>query len=156
MIPNVQAFLAMIAHAEGTDRATDPYRVCYGFHHLIASFADHPALTGEWMGERITVGIYAGELSTAAGRYQINKPTWLRLKAKLGLICFDPTSQDDAAIQLISDNCALSLIRDGKLGAAVTKLSAIWASLPGGDSGQQEQLFASLQAAYTGAGGALA
>ena len=156
MPPNLQAFLTMIAHAEGTDREADPYRVCYGFHHTIASFADHPAVTGEWMGERITVGIYAGELSTAAGRYQINKPTWLRLKAKLGLVCFDATSQDDAAIQLISDNGALALVNSGKLGAAVTKLSTIWASLPGGDSGQQELLFASLQSTYTGAGGALA
>lgn len=156
MTPNVAAFLGVLCHSEGTDKAADPYRVCYAFHHTIVSYADHPAVTGEWMGEIITVGRYAGEKSTAAGRYQINKPTWLRIQAKLGLPVFDPPAQDDAAVELTKEYGALDLINGGELEAATAKLSSVWASLPGGDSGQHEFAYKLLQASYLAAGGALA
>jgi len=51
---NVAAFLAMIQRAEGTSAAgRDPYRVCYGYRHTIGNMRDHPAVTGEWRGERL-------------------------------------------------------------------------------------------------------
>ena len=50
---NVAAFLSMIASSEGTDRAADPYRVCFGYKHTIADLGDHPAITGEWKGEGV-------------------------------------------------------------------------------------------------------
>jgi hypothetical protein len=28
---NIEAFLALIRHSEGTDKAPDPYWVCYGY-----------------------------------------------------------------------------------------------------------------------------
>ena len=77
--PNLQAFLATIRHSEGTDRAADPYRVVYSYNHTIVNLSDHPAVTGEWKGAPLdNLGpLYVGKISTAAGAYQIIKPTWL-------------------------------------------------------------------------------
>lgn len=162
---NVAAFLAMIATAEGTDRAADPYRVCYGYVHTIADFSDHPAVTGEWKG----VGIsslgpqYAGKISTAAGRYQMLKPTWLDCKRALDLPDFGPGSQDAAALYLIKRRRALDDVQAGRFQDAVAKCAntsppgkpsnAVWASLPGAGNGQPERRMATLIDAYTTAGG---
>ena len=151
----------MIAHSEGTDRAADPYRVCYGFGHTVVDFTDHPAVTGEWTGESLAnLGpTYAHSISTAAGRYQINKPTWLELKQILKLPqppYFSPICQDAAAIVLIRERGALDLIDAGQIEPAIARLRDTWASLPGGNSGQHENSLAYLADFYTGAGGALA
>jgi muramidase (phage lysozyme) len=158
MTQNQQAFLAMISHSEGTDRAPDPYRVCYGYQHTIVSLSDHPAITGEWKGESIAnLGPqYAGEVSTAAGKYQINRPTWLNCKVALNLRDFTGPSQDDAALFLIKQKGALDLVNGGQVAAAITLCHGIWASLPGGTSGQPERSFADLIHAYGDAGGAFA
>jgi muramidase (phage lysozyme) len=162
MSPNVAAFLTMLSHSEGTDRGADPYRVCYGFKHTIASLSDHPAVTGEWRGEQlpdqlcINVGLSAPCWSTAAGRYQMTKSTWLSLKAQLRLTCFDGPSQDDACIQLIKSKNAFSLINEGDLAGAIANCRSEWASLPGSTSGQPQRDFATLASAYQSAGGALA
>lgn len=158
MLPNQQAFLAMIAHSEGTDRAPDPYRVCYGYQHTIQDLRDHPAITGEWKGESIAnLGPqYAGEVSTAAGKYQINRPTWIQCKAALNLRDFTGPSQDDAALYLIKKAGALDILNGGQVAAAITLCHGLWASLPGGNSGQPERSFADLIQAYGDAGGAFA
>jgi len=59
---NVRAFLDMIQFAEGTAGQPDPYRVCYGYRHTIASLKEHPAVSGEWRGERLP-----GSFCSAAG-----------------------------------------------------------------------------------------
>ena len=51
---NVSAFLEAIARAEGTAQRADPYRVCYGYRHTIISVKEHPAVSGEWKGERLS------------------------------------------------------------------------------------------------------
>jgi len=51
---NVRAFLTMIAKAEGTEGRGDPYRVCYAYAHTVKDLRDHPAVTGEWRGQRLT------------------------------------------------------------------------------------------------------
>ena len=64
MIPNVSAFLTMVAHSEGVDqvrdpggaRLVDPYRVCFGKRHIIQDLRWHPHEerpdgTREWRGE---------------------------------------------------------------------------------------------------------
>jgi muramidase (phage lysozyme) len=135
---NVAAFLTAIARAEGTENQAEPYRVCYAYKHVIRDLRDHPAVTGEWRGERLTdtqcagAGLGPGCVSTAAGRYQFIKPTWLRLRQKLGLTDFSPASQDKACIELLRENGALSMAGQGTR------------SLPW------------LQSAYVQAGGALA
>jgi muramidase (phage lysozyme) len=167
MIGNLAAFLTMIAHGEGTDRVCDPYRATFQGEsspgikkpmHLIMDFADHPAVTGEWKGESLAFlgPRYAGEISTAAGRYQITKPTWLRLKALLQLPDFGPASQDLACQQLIRERGALNLVLSGQVGLAITQCREEWASLPGGSSGQPQAAYADLLSAYGAAGGAFA
>ena len=164
MTPNFAAFLAMLSHSEGTDRALDSYRCCYAFIHVIADLNFHPAEhrppTGlqEWKGESIAkLGKqYAGEVSTAAGRYQITVHTWLACKAALRLTAFDAASQNDACVLLIKQKGAFNDVGNGNIAAAIIKCNAVWASLPGGSSHQPERTMAYLTARYTAAGGELA
>jgi len=156
---NLTAFQALIDFSEGTSRGgRDPYRTCYGYAHTIASFADHPAITGEWRGEPIDeLGPqYAGMVSTAAGRYQIRKATWLECKRALGLVDFSPASQDAACVYLIKRRSALEDVQAGRVEIAVSKCKSEWASLPGNAAGQPQRKLEQLLAAYTNAGGALA
>lgn len=160
--PNIAAFLSMIAYAEGTDREPDPYAVCYGYRHRVRDFADHPAVTGEWEGERLpddmcrAAGFGPGCVSTAAGRYQITKPTWLRAKRALSLGDFSPESQDAAAVWLIRQRGALDHVEAGRIGEAVALVRQEWASLPGAGWGQPERRLTALLDAYTSAGGYVA
>jgi len=155
---NMAAFLSMISHSEGTDRAADPYRVCFGFKHTIVNLANHPAMTGEWNGEPIDFlgPQYKGQVSTAAGRYQLTRPTWIYLLTKIYLPDFGPNSQDAAATQLIKDKHALDLVEAGNIGDAIIACRTIWASLPGNSYGQPQKTSAELMAYYTTAGGAFA
>ena len=156
--PNLQAFLATIRHSEGTDRAANPYRVVYGYGHTIVDLSDHPAVTGEWRGAPLdSLGpLYAGKISTAAGAYQIIKPTWLACKAQLQLPDFTGPSQDQAAALLIRQRGALELVNQGAFEDAVTRCATVWASLPGANAGQPERTLADLTEAYMTAGGSLA
>lgn len=164
LTPNVQAFLAMIAISEGTDRAPEPYRVCYGYKHTIKDLNYHPACPRppddavEWHGESLAnLGpAYAGLVSTAAGKYQITKHTWQAIEAVLNLPDFTAPSQDDAAILLIKQKGALDMINGGRVADAINACHGIWASLPGSTSGQPQKSMATLVQAYTAAGGAFA
>lgn len=162
ILENQRAFLAMISHSEGTDRAPDPYRVCYAYKHTIASFADHPAETGEWTGERLpdamcrAAGKPAGCVSTAAGRYQLIRPTWRGVKQRLRLPDFSPDSQDRAALYLITNRGALEDVHAGRLQTAIAKCRQEWASLPGAGWGQPERRINDLVAAFMQAGGTVA
>jgi lysozyme len=159
---NVGAFLATIKQCEGTADAADPYRVCYAYRHTVQSLADHPAVTGEWRGETLPAAMCAasgygpGCVSTAAGAYQIIKPTWLRLKAKLRLPDFSPASQDAAAVELLRERGAYARLAVGDLAGAVRKASAEWASLPGSTAGQGGRSMAQVQAWFGGFGGGAA
>lgn len=160
---NTAAFLSLIEFSEGTSAGgRDPYRTCYAYAHTIASFADHPAVTGEWRGERLPdemcrrAGFGAGCVSTAAGRHQLIKGTWLRAKRALALPDFSPASQDAAAVWLISQRGAIDDVRAGRIADAIAKCRAEWASLPGAGYGQPERRITALLDAYTSAGGVLA
>lgn len=168
ILSNERAFLALIEYAEGTGRnpytgaTVDAYRTCYGYKHVIQSFADHPAVTKEWWGEILppkmcrNVGLSAGCKSTAAGRYQLIRPTWLDIKARLKLKDFSPDNQDRAALYLIERRGALQDIHAGRLPEAIAKCRAEWASLPGAGYGQPERRIGSLVAAFKAAGGTVA
>jgi len=160
---NIAAFLAMLAHAEGTDQAPDPYRCCYGYAHTIADLRDHPAITGEWAGERLparmcqAAGIKSGVCrSTAAGRYQIIRGTWAHIKRLHGLTDFSAASQDKAAVEIIRGTGALADVEAGRITEAILKCSKRWASLPGAGVGQPERKLSVLIAAYKAAGGMVA
>jgi lysozyme len=160
---NVRAFLDVIQRCEGTAGQGDPYRVCYGFSHVIQDFSDHPKLTGEWAGVQLSdvqcggAGLSPGCISTAAGAYQITRPTWQRLRDRLGLVDFSPASQDAAAIQLLKDCGAYSRLAAGDLSGAVAKARGTWASLPGANyAGQGMRTFDQVASWYSGSGGAVA
>lgn len=160
--PNEAAFLTMISHSEGTDRAADPYRVCFGFKHTIISLSDHPSVDtdthkAEWGGESLAFlgDQYAHSISTAAGRYQLTRPTWSALKAQLDLHDFTGPSQDAAALQLIREKGALALIDAGDVQSAVQRCSSVWASLPYSEAGQPTKSLPALIQAYVMAGGTL-
>jgi muramidase (phage lysozyme) len=162
MTKNLAAFLSTVSHAEGTDRAAEPYRVVYGFTHVIANFAGHPAETGEWTGQILTdeqcrnAGVPPGCKSTAAGRYQINLPTWKECKKALFLRDFTPDSQDRAAAWLIQRDGALDLVNSGQFIDAIAKCKETWASLPGNSAGQPQKTLTALTQFYGDNGGAFA
>lgn len=159
---NVAAYLDLIAWSEGTAGRGDGYRICYGYRHTIRDLSDHPAVTGEWKGEKLSdamckgAGLGPGCVSTAAGRYQLIRPTWLACKRALGLPDFSPTSQDAAAVYLIRQRGAIDDVRAGRVAEAVDKCRREWASLPGAGYGQGERKLSQLVAAYQDAGGVLA
>ncbi|MES2249212.1 MAG: glycoside hydrolase family 104 protein [Pseudomonadota bacterium] len=159
---NVGAFLGTIKQCEGTANAPDPYRVCYAYRHTVQDLSDHPAVTGEWRGEPLSAamcanaGLGPGCVSTAAGAYQIIRPTWLRLKAKLRLPDFGPASQDAAAAELLRERGATARLAVGDLAGAVRKASAEWASLPGSTAGQGGKSMTQVSAWYGGFGGGTA
>lgn len=157
----------MIRHSEGTDRAKDPYRVCYGYKHAIVDLIDHPAITGEWkgadgkVGEPLSdemcrgVGLSPGCRSTAAGAYQIIRPTWVSIKNALHLPDFLPDSQDLACVEIIKRAGALAFIESGQFIEAVSACRRDWASLPGNTAGQPQRTYAALQDVYLSSGGVL-
>lgn len=153
---NRSAFLALIRHAEGTDKAPDPYAVCFGGKFTITDFSDHPAVLGTWKGEPLDFlgPQYAGMYSTAAGAYQVIKRTWEACKKELHLPDFSPNSQSAAAILLITQAGAIQLVDAGRIVDAIGKCSGIWASLPGSNSGQPQADIAALLQAYSQAAGA--
>lgn len=152
---NLRAFLDMIGVSEGAD-----YDLLYGGGHF-TDFSDHPAdnpATG-WKGLPLSdaqcrgAGLSPGCVSTAAGKYQIIRPTWRALKARLGLPDFSPDSQDRAATELLRENGALPLVQAGRFAEAVNASRKVWASLPGAGYGQHENALATLENVYQQAGG---
>lgn len=159
---NLQAFLSALRQSEGTAGQVDPYRVCYGYSHTIADLSDHPAVTGEWAGQQLSdtmcanAGFGPGCKSTAAGAYQLIRPTWLDLRDSLGLPDFSPDSQDRAALELVRRRGALEDAKAGRFAAAVNKCRSVWASLPGNYARQGQRSIEQLTAWFQGAGGNLA
>jgi muramidase (phage lysozyme) len=150
MNPNRQAFLDMIAFAEGTSRIPDSdngYKVVVG-GTLFESYDDHP--------RKLVILNKAGLKSTAAGRYQLLARYFDDYKKRLNLPDFSPASQDTIAIQQIKECRALDDVDCGRLDDAVRKCAHIWASLPGAGYGQRENTLADLRTAYQEAGGLLA
>lgn len=152
-----QAFLTMIRQAEGTENQPDPYATLYGYVTFPGfSYATHPANVG-WKGVKLSdemcrnAGYGPGCVSTAAGAYQITKPTWNRLASKIKLPDFSPASQDLAALELVKENNALYLVDEGDIANAVKRVGRIWASLPGNTYQQNakslEQVLAMFNAA---------
>lgn len=143
---NVMAFLAAIRLGEGTSDDAGYYRVVGG-----GTFTDdscHP-------NRRVFIPRY-NVYSTAAGAYQIIRPTWLGLKAQYDFPDFTPECQDEAAVALIAGRGALDDVVDGRFEDAVNKCSKEWASLPGSKAGQRTEAMEDVLAVYLNHGGTLA
>ena len=74
------------------------YNIMFG-QRTFTDFSKHPNSA-----KTITEGDHKGNVSTAAGAYQIIKATWDRVKNKLGLPDFSPESQDMAAWEVAKDD----------------------------------------------------
>jgi len=153
--PNVQAFLRMLRHGEGT-AGDDGYRVMFGGGHLVGldgqpgtadDFADHPrqAITRKLGGKPIT--------STAAGAYQFLSKTWDGLVTQYGFADFSPMNQDLGAVALIAGRKALDDVIAGRFEDAVRKCNREWASLPGSPYGQPVVTMARARQEYEAHGG---
>ncbi len=158
MNSNVRAFLATVMHTEGTDKYQDPYAVTFEGKFTITDFTDHPAVLGTWLGEPLDFlgPAYKGKVSTAAGAYQLIKPTWLSCKEAMSLPDFSPASQDRAALFLLHEAGAFDYIVGGDLAAAVARCRNLWASLPSSSAGQPTIAMADIRTFFTQAGGTLA
>lgn len=156
----IAAFLQVIRRAEHTYaiyRGGLDYVTTYG-NGVFRSFADHPAITGEMTPVRLPdeycakAGINAPCYSTAAGAYQINKPTWndFRQAGQWGpyLSDFSPASQDEAALRILYQIGAIALLDNNDLAGAIAKASTRWASLPRSLSGQPKRTFAEVASWY--------
>lgn len=119
--PNMQAFLKAIAAAEGggydfrygavRGRRNDPWR--------FTDFSTHP---GAGRGGRVT----------AAGMYQITRPTWREMSARMGLRDFSPDTQDLVAVEILRTIGAIDAVLRGDLAEVLDKASHRWSSLPRG------------------------
>lgn len=154
---NLRAFLYMLRSAEHKfpDDVVDSdnsYQVFFGgsyFHNI----SDHPVLTGEKRGVPLSdsicqkAGYRSGCVSTAAGAYQITKPTWQGLRSiPPRLPDFSPASQDEAARRLLDQIGALPYIERGDFATAIRVAGQRWASLPGARGGQKQRSPAFAQA----------
>lgn len=145
---NLRAFLAVIRHAEGTERhGANAYRVRFGGSLVEGNLTDHP-------GGVVCANLAGGRIcSSAVGAYQFLKKTWDWIAADLP--DFGQASQDLAAARLIRYRGALGDVYRGDVAEAVRKCRKEWASLPGAGYGQPEKSLASLQAKFVASGGVL-
>lgn len=144
----LQSFLYMIRaseHAFPRDVVSGrAYSTFYGGAQF-SDFSDHPVLTGELRGVPlpaqwcINAGYPDGKcVSTAAGAYQINVPTWREVRSYGGptLPDFSPESQDEAARRILLKIGALAALTNNRVTEAIRIASKRWASLPGSTAGQ--------------------
>ena len=109
--PNVKAFLATIATAEGGS---------YGAVNSGVTTNDlshFPAPT---------------KFGSAAGEYQITSATYAALSAQLGLTDWSQNTQDLMAAFLLQSKGVVADLQSGTLGAAITSASGTWAAVPEG------------------------
>ena len=119
--PNVAAFLKAIAEAEGgaydfkygalKGRANDRWRFTDTSTH------PGPGIDGK---------------TTAAGMYQITRPTWQHHGGKLGLRDFSPRTQDLIAVEILRSLGVIEQIKAGEIAAVMPKVARTWAALPKG------------------------
>lgn len=126
---NVQAFLQMIRHSEGT-AAPDGYNYIFGSSPKntlrFTDFSHHPDMHQP----------FRGGFSSAAGAYQFLYDTWEAIQKKYNLPDFSPANQDIACVELISQKNVLQKLMNGDFYTALKACSNIWASLPGNSYNQ--------------------
>lgn len=146
---NLDSFLYLLRSTEHRfpdDVVNDAaYTTFYGGSQF-SDLSDHPVNTGEKKGVKLpdryctAAGLKPGCVSTAAGAYQIIKPTWNRARAagRWGprIEAFDKAGQDEAARRILGDIGALPYVLRGDVHAAIAKAAGTWASLPGSTAKQ--------------------
>lgn len=143
----LRAFLYMIRRAEHSSTTPDAqtYHTFFGGSRF-SDLSDHPVITGEKRGVPLSdemcrnAGRGSGCVSTAAGAYQLIRPTWDRVRVAGAwgprLPDFSPASQDEAARRLLMTSGALSRLESGDVEGAIQRAGREWASLPGSTAKQ--------------------
>ena len=114
---NIGAFLAVIRQGESSGDYSA--YVSFGARDSFYDNSGHPIETGE---KGYVIRPDTGELTSAAGAYQIVYSTWLTVRQP----DFSPYSQDNAAIELIKRRGAYFDIIAGDIASAVPKLRNEW------------------------------
>jgi len=125
-----KGFLTAVSGAESPD-----YNTIYGGKKFL-SYNAHP-------GQAVPIqsGPYAGQTSSAAGRYQFLGPTWEGVAKKFGLSDFSPETQDIGAWSHAQDVYKAKTGRDllpdlqtpMRRKSVESALAGVWPSMPGGD-----------------------
>lgn len=149
--------IRMCEHSRSDVLSGVDYQTFYGGDRF-SNMSDHPVVTGEKKGVRLSdevcraAGYGPGCVTTAAGAYQLTRPTWqeFRVGGSWGpfLPDFSNASQDEAARRILVKNGALALLLNGDVTGAIRKASARWASLPGSKAGQKTRALDFAIAAY--------
>lgn len=126
----IAAFLAMIRRFE----SNGDYFILYGGGHF-SDTSQHPNVRVPFFNPRTGRQDY----STAAGAYQINKPTYDTFAPRLGITDFSPASQDMLAYTILNSVGADVAIANNDLVTALALASKKWASLPGSSAQQNPQ-----------------
>jgi muramidase (phage lysozyme) len=142
---NLAAFLRAIRLGEGTSDDAGYNRIVGG--QSFTDMSTHPNV-------KVWVPNYH-VYSSAAGAYQITRPTWEGLMGQYNFPDFEAPSQDCMAVALIAEKGAIDLINAGDLAGAVAACAPIWASLPGSQAGQRTEAFDAVQTCYLQNGGKL-
>lgn len=119
--PNVAAFLKAIATAEGGGYDFR-YGALKGRRNDRWRFTDTSTHPGPGIDGK----------STAAGMYQITRPTWQHHGGKLGLHDFSPRTQDLIAVEILCSIGVIDAIKEGVIARVMPKAARIWAALPAG------------------------
>lgn len=137
------AFLDTISWAEtGSTNRSSSYRTIVFQGAAIQQFDRHPLKRNCATIQGRTV------CSSASGRYQFMDFTYKRLKSKGFFKDFSPAQQDEAAVELIREQGALSDVKQGRFDAAACKVGDVWASFPCNDYQQHPKELALLRAIY--------
>jgi len=121
-LPQVKAFLDVIAYAEGTLYA-DEYHARFPDATCL-SLDCHPqaALCSHALGKYLC--------SSAAGRYQILTETWRIFAWRVGAHDFSPHEQDRVAVQILLDKGIISHLLKEDIDTAMNKACHVWSSFP--------------------------
>ena len=144
---NVQAFIDTVGYFE----SAGDYYALYGGGRF-SDDSSHPNIRVPFHNP-LRSGAGVNDFSTAAGKYQINRPTWLQIQALALLPDFSPVSQDQAAVWLLKMRGVLPLVIDGDIEGALRKASDTWASLPFSTAGQRPVKLQSALTRYAYNGG---
>ncbi|WP_229440811.1 paar repeat-containing protein [Massilia sp. BSC265] len=149
--PNVAAFLKAIAAAEGGGYDFK-YGALKGQSNDRWRFTDMSTHPGPGIDGR----------TTAAGMYQITRPTWQHHGAKLGLRDFSPRTQDLIAVEILRSLGVIDAIKAGDIADVMPKVARTWAALPKGPGRgnhyprQRHVSYDHFLSAYLQAGGTIA
>lgn len=166
---NLDAFLALIRSTEGSDpnpKGWNPYAVTYAYAFEIQDFTLHPSDPARgrdrWRGVPLPdemcrdAGFSPGCVSTAAGAYQINWPTWRHFAPIAAVTDFSWESQDRVCVEILMYEGAYESILAGRVDLALPLAGRRWASLPHAKTKKQPKVtLTRAYDIYTGAGGVI-